>query len=137
MVMNGVALPTVADILRHKTISMTMRDTHLLIYFLCPGSEPLSRLPNIHRPTHPENDQIDDIEKEGLEQQGHHEAHEQGVDAFPGDVADVIATYVAAHQSIDDQNQVWNAAEQDAADKIKFLKDKGEEIKMKDREEED
>lgn len=30
MIMNGIDLRTVADILGHKTISMTMRYTHLL-----------------------------------------------------------------------------------------------------------
>lgn len=97
----------------------------------------MSSLPDIYLRAHPGNDQIHDIKHEGLEQQGHNPAHEQRVDAFPGDVANVIAAYVAAHQGIDDQDQIWNAAEKDAADKIEFLKNKGEEIKMENREEED
>lgn len=97
----------------------------------------MDRLPDIHRRAHPENDQIHDIEKEGLEQQGHDPAHEQRVNTLPGDVADVIPAYVTAHQGVDDQDQVRYAPEQDAADKIEFLKYKGEEIKMEYRKEKD
>ena len=59
-----------------------------------------------------EEHQVDDIDQKGLEQQGERPAGEQGVDRLAGDVADKVATDVAAHEGVDDQGQIGDAAKE-------------------------
>ena len=67
---------------------------------------------NVLRGAQTEQDQVDDIDQKGLEQQGERPAGEQGVDRLAGDVADKVATDVAAHQRVNDQGQIGDAAKE-------------------------
>ena len=81
-----------------------------------------------------EEHQIDDIDQKGLEQQGEGPAGEQGVDRLAGDVADKVATDVAAHEGVDDQGQIGDAAKEQMAEPVEMEKDKGKEVEVEHRE---
>ena len=88
---------------------------------------------DVLRGTQAEQDQIDDIDQEGLEQEGECPPGEQGVDRLAGDVADKIAADIAAHEGVDDQGQIGDAAKKQMAEPVEMEKDKGEQIEVEHR----
>ena len=92
----------------------------------------LGNLPDIFRAAHFEKNQVHNIDKKSFDQQGHDSAHKEGIDTFPGDVADVIAAYITTHYGIDDQDKVRHTAKQYTAEQVNLLKNKGKQVKMKD-----
>ena len=105
-----------------------------VVDFVGLGAELAGQPADILRGAQAEEDQIDDIDQKGLEQQGERPAGEQGVDPLAGNVADIVAADVAAHEGIDDQGQIGNAAEQQMTEPVEMEEDKGKEVKMEHRE---
>ena len=94
----------------------------------------LARQPaDVLRGAQAEEHQIDDIDQKGLEQQGERPAGEQGVNGLAGDVADKVAADIAAHQGVDDQGQIGDAAKEQMAEPVEVEKDKGKEVEVEHR----
>ena len=105
-----------------------------VVDFVCLCAE-LARQPaDVLRGAQTKQDQIDDIDQKGFEQQGERPAGEQRVDRLAGDVADKITADVAAHEGVDDQGQIGDAAEEQMAEPVEMEKDKGKEIEVEHRE---
>ena len=92
---------------------------------------------NIFRRAQAEKHQVDDIDQKGLEQEGERPAGEQGIDGLAGNVADIVAADIAAHETVDDQGQVGNAAKEQMAEPVEMEEDKRKQIEMEHRKQQD
>lgn len=101
-----------------------------------PGSKLDRYLPHILRGAQSIKYKIDHIEEKSLEQQGHGPSAKEGVDRFPGNVADIIPADVATHGGIDEQYKVGDGAKNKVAENILLHEYKREKIKMEHRKEE-